>query len=329
MDADRLAALHQRVIAQHEYPGHVCPTERKLVEFVRGKLPLAESTRMEEHLSHCAACRDDAARLQAAAEWFRTHRDEVFAGLEGKAADEGIEPWASCLPRDLLDRFVADTLPHTARGARLRARIEAHLAGCESCRHRAQQARDTLAATVVVALAYLRDHAAPHEDGASLPDSGKPGTGVPPAAEQAHALLLAIQTMAVARGTGRRARAMPGYRGQADTPIAALCVDAEGALVLDAHDNPTSVRFDVIRAEVEADGHYVIDLITHDRTVWERPEAASTVRIELRHEHRRLVLPAQKIGADGRVTFVGDVPSGVGIREFPLAALSVTIATLP
>jgi len=305
MDPQRLKILYERVIAQDEYPGNVCPTEHKLAELVMGALSAVERRRMDEHLLECTGCREAADELRAAAQWFKENEAELFAGLAERAAAAGVEPWSSCLRRDLLQLFLAGAIPETKEGARLHERIEAHLDECAACRQVVTQAQAALAAMLVIQLADLRER-----------ESEK--------AAAAHAMLLAIKTMAIARGA-RRMRAMPGFRGKEEDTLSALVLDQGGKLVVGEDGDPERADFHRIRAKLESDGHFVLELATDDRSFWESPESTFVVSVSLQHENRRLVLPPEKIFSDGHVTIVGNLPPGVEIRDFPHAAIMLTV----
>ena len=306
MDEEQLDRLHERIIAQATYPGDVCPAEHKLVEFVTGALTATESQRMEEHLSACPDCRKSADQLRAASQWFNEHKDEMFAELAAKAAAAGVEPWASCPGRDLLGCFVADKIPQTEQGASLRERIAAHLEACSACREAAAEARRTLAAVLVIRLADLHERTSQ-------------------AAEAARHMLLAIQAMAIARNARPRAHARAGYRGAPETSLTALVLDQHGNVALDEDANPRRARFRLVRAELESDGHLVLALTTKEASVCERRGSTFLVAASLQHENRKIVLPPEKIYADGHATIVGNLPASVEIRNVPPATITLTV----
>jgi hypothetical protein len=305
MDPQRLDRLFRRLIIQQEYPGGTCPTEQKQVELIRGELSEQERQRMDEHLKLCAGCREDTRRLGKAALWFREHGSQIYAGVRDKGAAAGVEPWADCLHRDLLKLLATESLPDTEAGRTLRRRLEGHVESCACCRQAVDDLRRAMASMTVIHLTELQQ-------------------GARKAADVARRLLLAMQTMAMARGTLHQARAMPGFRSQPQPTVSALMLDPGFNLVLDEAGNPRQVDFQLIRAEVAHDGHCVVDLTTEDRAVREQPEG-HMVGLSLEHESTTLVLPAEQVYPDGHVTIVGNVPSGVEIRRIPLSALRLTV----
>ena len=109
MDQLQIERLHAAIVAQDEYPGEVCPTERNLARFVAGEMADDEARRAEDHLAECDPCRQAADRLRQAATWFAGNRAAVFAGLEEKAAVAGLEPWASCPSPQELEAYLLNT----------------------------------------------------------------------------------------------------------------------------------------------------------------------------------------------------------------------------
>lgn len=307
MNRSQLAQLYERVIAQDEYPGGVCPTELKMVEFVTRALPEPERQRLEAHLSECAGCQQAAEKLRTARRWFSENASLVFTGIPQKAADAGVEPWTSCPSDDILEMYALGALPETESGARFKARIERHLAACETCRQAAEQARGRLATLLTLRMADLQRHVSQA------------------AHDTLRRMLLAIKAVAIAGGVGQRVRAMPGFRSQPALSLDALVLDRDGKMVLDHKGSPRKVIFDLIRGEVERDGHFVLDLSTADREYWEGAQQRYVVSATLSHENRRLILPAEKIYGDGRVTIVGNLPSGVEIRDLPTSTITLTL----
>ena len=51
MERSEIERLYERIVAQTEYPGGVCPTERNLVRLITQTLSTVERKRMEDHLS--------------------------------------------------------------------------------------------------------------------------------------------------------------------------------------------------------------------------------------------------------------------------------------
>lgn len=307
MDRSQLEQLYARVVEQAEYPGHVCPTETKMVEFVSGALSEPERRRLKAHLPECAGCRHAVEKLRQARAWFTENASLVFSGLAEKAADAGVKPWAACPAADVLERYVMSAVPATEAGDRFKARIEQHLAQCAACRQAAEEASGRLATMLTLSATELQRRA----DRTAL--------------DALRDMLVAIRAAAAARGLGRRVRAMPGFRSQPASSLDALVVDAHGTMVLDDEGRPERVSFDLVRAEIEGDGHFVLDLSTANQAYWESGARRFTVCATLAHENQRLVLPPERIYGDGRATMVGKLPTGLDIRELPIAAMWLSV----
>lgn len=312
MDTRQLKTLYDRLLDQQDYPGDVCPTDRNLVRLTEGSCSQAERQRMEAHFAECHECLELASKLQAADQWFGENQPQVFAGIEHKAVLAQVEPWASCPAPEILHRYADGAVPASPAGDLFRGRIDRHLAACDTCREKESAYRPGLAKTLMMTLRQLRDAAGDSVD-------------------RVRQMLLGVQAMAVACGSGHGARAMPGYRGQTGPTMSAPVVDAEGRLVLDDDGEPRHAKFELIRAGIERDGHFVLDLSTADRNFWQTADRNFVVCATLQHEHYKLILPTEKIHADGRITIVGNMVSGVEIRDLPLAAieLSVTLTGEP
>jgi len=144
-----------------------------------------------------------------------------------------------------------------------------------------------------------------------------------------HELLWGLQTQAIARGTGYGARAIPGYRSGTIPVLEAIQLNQEDKLVLNDEAQPVKIAFDVIRAEIEHDGHLVLDLVTADKRYWEKPDCRFMISAVLTYYNRKVVLPTEKIYSDGRVTFVANLVSGVEIRTIPLSAIQLSVQQDP
>jgi hypothetical protein len=307
IDKARLELLYEHVIAQKEYPSNVCPTEQKLVDFIMGSLSTIEYKRLKKHLADCSDCLKLADKLQKNSQWFADNKTHMFAGLLDKAAKVGVEPWASCLSLDVLHGYIMNNVPDTRRGALLRKRIETHLQGCKSCRESTGKLKVGLERSIIVTMADLEQKA----DEATR--------------AIVRGMLLAIRSVAAARGYGNIVSAMPGFRSQFASSVSALLLDQDGRIVLDDNGHPRKVKFDLIRAEVGRDGHVLIDLSTTDRNFWESKDHTFKVSAALQQENRKLILPSEKICSDGRVTVAGNLVSGIEIRVLPISAMIFTV----
>lgn len=307
MDKSDLETLFDRLVAQNEYPGDICPNEVKLSEFVVGTISDVERDRMEQHLSGCSECAQDAQRLQTARRWFRDHQDDIFADVAAKASLAGIEPWASSPSADELRVYFLNMVPESDAGRRFKQRIETALGDDSVCRDLAGKIRANLATMVIIRLEGIRE-SADKETTAAL-----------------RAMLLAIQAVSLARRAPRRALAKPGYRGHVTTSVHAMLLDHQGKMMLDDQGRPEKVAFEVVKAGLEADGHFILDLSTAERQLWEKPDNQFILSASIHSENRRLVLPGEKIRSNGRVTIVCQLLRGFEIRELPLSSVSLSV----
>lgn len=305
MNATELARLYERIVAQREYAGGVCPSEATLVEYTAGRLSAAEAGRLREHLKACRECEVLAEDVLASGDWFAENRAEILAGLVDKAIAARLRPWDACPSKAELRAFVTGSVLEGQRGVLFRNRLREHVADCETCGGFVATLESQRSRGLTVTLQQLVDR-------------------VREAVQAVSELLRAFEMIVPARGAGY-VRAMPGYRSQTAPVLPAVLVDATGCLVLGDDGLPRCVKFDVIRAEVERDGHAVLDFSTSDSSVWARADQAFALTASLEHGNVRLVLPPQRIGANGRATVVADLTDGVELRELPLSAISLTV----
>ncbi len=307
MDRKQLEALHERIIVQDEYPGDVCPTEEKLVDYIMELMPAAERNKLENHLEECSECRMLSSKLYEGLQWFSQNKTSVMAGLIDKAMDSKTEPWACCYTYDVLQGYFSDKIPDTNPGKLLKKQIEAHLRECRICSETAKDVQAHLANPLMVNLAGLAqklDKAAQ----AIVSD-----------------ILHAIESIAATRGVGNVIYAMPGYRSQPVSSVLALILDKDGNMVLDDQGHPKKVKFDLIRGEVATDGHIVIDLSTTNRFLWEGCDHIFKLSVVFQQENRKLILPSEKIHSDGRVTIVSNLTSGIEIKVLPISTMIFTV----
>ena len=307
MDRKQLESLHERLIVQDEYPGDLCPTEEKLVDYVMELISATERNKLEKHLEECSECRILSEKLHESSQWFSQSKSCVMAGLIDKAMDSKTEPWASCYSLDVLQGYFSGKIPDTDSGKLLTKQIEAHLRECKICRETAKEVQAHLAKPLVVNLADLAqrfDKAAQ----AIVSD-----------------VLHAIKAIAATRGVGNVVHAMPGYRSQPVSSVFALILDKNGKMLLDEEGCPKKVKFDLVRGEVATDGHVVIDLSTTNRFLWESGNHIFKLSVVFQQENRKLILPSEKIHSDGRVTIVSNLISGIGIKVLPISTMIFTV----
>jgi hypothetical protein len=309
MEKSQLEHLYRRVIDQEEYPGEVCPNERNLVRYSMESLSSLERERILYHFSLCRECREVISKLTSARDWFRTNKAIILRGVAEKAIQAGLEPWASCPSQQILENYAIGAIPDTEAGNKFRKHIESHLIRCSDCKRFASSSYIKFKKVIVIKLEELYGR---------ISDT---------MANTLRELLLGIQEMATVQGIGHGIRAMPGYRSEATSSLQGLLIDKDGRVVLNNEGEPLKVDFALIRAQIERDGHFVLDLSTSDKNYWETPSREFIVSAVLQYENRRLVLPSEKIYSDGRVTIVGNLVSGVEIEDLPLSAIQITVVT--
>lgn len=303
--------LYKKLIKQTTYPGDVCPTEDNLVRWVQKALTPSECDKMEQHMQGCRQCAEAASKLTSARSWFQEHESFVFAGIIEKAAREGIQPWASCPSSQILELYAGDAISRDEVGQRFRHSLKAHVSQCLSCGHKYINNLHELKEKIILKLEDLADSA------------------IDTAISTLHELLWGLQTQAIAQGTGHGVKAIPGYRS-GDVPVLeAIQLNRENQLVLDDEAQPVKTAFNVIRAEIEHDGHLVLDLVTADKRYWEKPGCRFMISAVLTYRNHKVVLPTEKIYSDGRVTFVANLVSGVEIRAIPLSSIQLSIRKDP
>jgi len=307
MDRKQLEALHERLIVQDEYPGDLCPTEEKLVDYVMELISATERNKLEKHLDDCSECQRLSDKLYENSQWFRENKSYILAGIVDKAMDSKIEPWAFCFSQDVLQGYFSCKVPNTDPGELLKKQIETHLRECKTCCETAEEVKTSLARPFVVNMTDL----AQRFDEAALAIMSE--------------VLHAIKSIAVTRGVGNIVHAMPGFRSQSVSSVLALILDQNGNMVLDEEGCPKKIKFDLMRAEVATDGHLVIDLSTTNRHFWESGDSIFKLSVVLQHENRKLILPSEKIRLDGRVTIVSNLVSGIGIKVLPISAMFFSV----
>jgi hypothetical protein len=307
MDRKQLETLHERIIAQDEYPGDVCPTEEKLVDYVMELMPPTERNKLEKHLEECSECRILGNKLHESSLWFSQNISCIMTGLVDKAIHSKTDPWACCYSYDVLQGYFSDKIPDTDSGKLLAKQIETHLRECEICCQTAEEVQAHLAKPLVVNLA---DIALKFDKAAQTIISD---------------VLTAIKSIAATRGVGNVVYAMPGYRSQPASSVLALILDKDGNMVLDDQGHPKKVKFDLIRGEIATDGHIVIDLSTTNRFLWESGDRIYKLSVVFQQENRKLILPSEKIHSDGRVTIVSNLISGIGIKVLPISTMIFTV----
>jgi hypothetical protein len=306
MDASELERLYERLIAQEPYEGGTCPTERTVTRFLAGPMSEAERVKLEAHLEQCAGCRDLVASLRTSSAWFEANQRALFERFIEKAAAAGLPPWAACPSPDVLEAYAAGAVPDTEAGRKFRRQLESQLQQNSFLREALQRVKESLTRKVVIRLADLGRQAAD-------------------AAADLHDMLLGLREAALAPAMAP-ARGVRGFRASVSPTVDAVVVDRTGALALDDSGKPRTVRFHVIRAEVEPDGRLVLDLSTEDPTVRAGAGRRFVVNATIQHGHWRLVLPSEPIYSEGRVAFACNLVEGVEIHDLPASAIRLTLA---
>jgi len=305
-DAD-IERLYDQIIMQDKYPGGSCPTGRSFVRYVKGSLSDEEQQNMREHLSSCPPCARMVEDLELARRWFREHERSMASQVAERAAQIGLPAGQECPPVEALEKYCTSAVPDTEAGRRFRRRVKEHLAACAVCQRTVDSWGKRLDRVVTIALDELR------------------GGLVQALVDKVRELLLGIQAAAAVRGAGGYVYAAAGYRAGALASVNAIVLDRQRWITLSDEGQPVQVAFDLIQARIERDGHFVLDLCTADRRYWESTSGRFVVSATLLGENTKLVLPAEHIRPDGRVTIVGHIPSGVEIEALPVSALSLAI----
>jgi len=306
MDNADLEHLYDAVVVQETYPKDVCLSEESLVRCLTGEFSETEKGLAAAHLAECEACRRSVEELRRADAWLRDNGPGVFAGMLEKAKVRGLAPWATRPSTQEIECYLERRVPDTDAGRRFSRQLEAKIAASSTLRDTLEQVRSRLADRISVAWTDLRRRSAQAVDVMKQICSG-------------------VQSVANAQGIAQVVRAMPGYRAQPAPSVEAALLDERGNLTLDDDGRTRKVRFSIFRAQIERDGHFIIDMATAEDDFWEKEERRFVVTVCLEHEGRRVVLPTEKIYPDGRVTVVGNLVPGMDIRQVPPAVMVVTV----
>jgi hypothetical protein len=307
MDNSQVKLLYERLIAQHEYPGRVCPTEQRLVDFVMGSLSTMEQGRLKDHLTDCSDCQSIVDKVLEGLRWFDENKTQIFEGLVEKASITGTNPWASCPSKDELEQYIFGRIPNSSAGTLFKERMFEHIGQCKTCRETAGRIETDSTRSPVIKLTAFGQRVNENVRAAMWD------------------MLLSIKLVAATRGAKQTVRAMPGFRAHSASSVSALVLDEDGRIVLDKDGHSRKVEFDLICAEVGSDGHIVVDLSTADQSFWANDERTFSVSAALQQENRKLILPSEKIGSDGRVTICSNLVPGIEIRVLPISAMMFAV----
>ena len=306
METPDLESLHERIVDQETYPGGACLTELSLARYVTGAFSPDEKRKADEHLAECSECRRSVEQLREADAWLAQNASHVFAGMLEKAKARGLAPWATRPSDQELECYLARRVPASDAGRRFTEQLEEKIADSSALQEALERVRNRLRERVSVAWADARRRSSE-------------------AVEVMKQICSGVQSVASAQGVAQVVRAMPGYRAQPAPTVEAAVLDAEGYIALDEEGNPCKATFSLFRAQVDDDGHFIIDMATADRDYWETAQRRFEVTACLEHESRRVVLPAEKVYPDGRVTIVGNLLAGMEIKQIPPSVMVLTL----
>lgn len=291
MNDAELQRLHASVFSRDDKLRGECPGDELLADFLGRTIERRLDTDVSAHLTECFSCRRRVEELDAAGAWFETRREQL---LRGVLAGADAEAPARCPSALLVQTLARNRLPRTRAGDALRERLQEHLRECERCR-RVHATRLTVR--------RLLDRALGSVD------------------EAVGRLLAGLQEL----GSHLVPVAVAGYRAETASVLDALVFDADGRLALDEDGEPVAVRFDIVRAELSADGRFVLDLSTADRGYWKSDAAAFVAAATLEHGSTQLELPDEEILGSGRATIIVQFAPGLSIERIPTKAIRLTI----
>lgn len=306
MNDDEMRTLYGKLFVEKSYDGDSPPTDRVLIDFVRGTLPPHESERVASYLQSCSAALDDARDIDEHRQWLQANRADVWARLLERATALGVDPAIGEVHDLELLFYVAGRLPRTAAGELARQRIAAALAHDPAVQAQFESLqRERPAVTQLIDV-----HLQPKSD----------------RTVQTHVLTLVAGLQALALLWQRARQAEPAtYRHAANPTILATQFDGTGHVRLDARGQPSLVEFDVVAASIDALGRCCIDLSTKHNAVWESAQSKFSALVSVECAGVALQFRPERISREGRVIVVDQLGAGAIVREIPAAAIQVQI----
>ncbi|MFT5290648.1 MAG: hypothetical protein ACI9EF_002978 [Pseudohongiellaceae bacterium] len=120
----------------------------------------------------------------------------------------------------------------------------------------------------------------------------------------------------LARDLSTQAALQPGFRSaerqKIDAPVDGI-----------ATQSPTSVSFEIVRAEIEQDGRFVLELSTRDPV----PAGLDRLEVVLLAGSERILLPPGKLFGDGLATLIARLPVAMPLQQIPAACLALRVSS--
>lgn len=306
LNNDVLARLYERLIRQSVYPGQTCAVEHVLIAHESAALPEDQARWLAAHLVACSSCQEDLTDLQQAAQWFREYEATILMGLAAKGASTGTMPWAKCPSSQLLYRYVNGQIPGTVGGETLLGQMQEHLSRCCECLHMSEQLRETKSSVCL-----------------SILDIGaRVGYAVQ---NQLVDFIDALIAVGDVLGGPAWVRGAPGYRSGETPTLSAGVVDANGQLIVDDEGRPQQCGFNVIQADIHADGFLTLALAATDRAFCQTTDVCYQANAAILAGGVRLDLSPTLIDEEGRVTFTGMLGKAEPVDPLPLSTIDIIV----
>ncbi|MFT7541589.1 MAG: hypothetical protein ACI9K5_002561, partial [Gammaproteobacteria bacterium] len=86
---------------------------------------------------------------------------------------------------------------------------------------------------------------------------------------------------------------------------------------------PTSISFEIVRAEIEPDGRFVLELSSRDPV----PAGLDRLEVVLLAGSERILLPPGKLFGDGLATLITRLPVATPVQRIPAACLGLRVSS--
>jgi hypothetical protein len=120
----------------------------------------------------------------------------------------------------------------------------------------------------------------------------------------------------LARELSPQAALQPGFRSAERQKVDAT-VDGLATRL------PTSISFEIVRAEIEPDGRFVLELSSRDPV----PAGLDRLEVVLLAGSERILLPPGKLFGDGLATLITRLPVATPVQRIPAACLGLRVSS--